>query len=407
MTPAFQTAARPVQSSLHGITMLWPGCEDSTPDGPLFSRVTDGHDPVGSALLDSITTTSIGAPWLPAWWEDEGVELGRCAFLDTETTGLQGGSGTYVFLIGIGYVEGGRFVVRQFFLRDLHEEKAMLVALNQLWSRFDTVITFNGRSFDVPLLSTRHIMQRMRSRIPVDRHLDLLWPARRLWSKRLPSSALSAIERDIFGAVRVGDIPGALIPTLYYQYLRHHDARSLTAVFEHNRRDITALAALALHLSQLADLAHDESRRHGVHPADLLALGRMATERGDTAHAVALYEQGLTGQLPPATMWAAYMDLAALYRRQGRFDDAAHVLRQVTASGTAASHLAAAQLAKYLEHRQRDAVAAHAVVVAALTALQLDNRRPQTGAIRADLEYRLRRLEKKVAAQATTGERER
>ena len=139
-------------------------------------------------------------------------DASRLLFLDTETTGLAGGTGTCAFLIGIGNVEGMKFVVRQFFLRDYPEEKAMLEALAEALEPCQGIVTFNGKTFDVPLLETRYALARMKS--PLDRliHFDALHPARRLWKLRLESCKLTDLEEAILGISREGDVPESPIP---------------------------------------------------------------------------------------------------------------------------------------------------------------------------------------------------
>jgi tetratricopeptide (TPR) repeat protein len=367
---------------------------------------------VGHVGLDAIGTTSVGEPWLPAWWDSHPVDLSRCAFLDTETTGLHGGAGTYVFLVGVGYVEQRQFVVQQFFLRDLHEERAMLTALNELWDRFDAVITFNGRSFDVPLLKTRHMLQRSRTRLPEHRHLDLLWPARRLWKDRLASCALTTIERDVFGAIRRDDVPGSLIPELYFRYVRSKDARTLRAVFEHNRRDITALAALAMHLARLGAGLPAGHGAAPTHPMDLAALGAIYAQQGNFARALEHYVQAVAAQLPSSLLWSVYLKMAAAYRAVGAHDEAVHLWEEIARCEADVSVIAAIELAKHLEHRRRDPEAARRITAAALEEVrQTTSHRTRGGhtdrvhsSVVQSLEHRLQRLEAKcrrVAAAAS------
>ncbi len=165
-------------------------------------------------------------------------DASRLVFLDTETTGLAGGTGTCAFLVGIGNVEGMKFVVRQFFLRDYPEEKAMLEALAEALEPCQGIVTFNGKTFDVPLLETRYALARMKS--PLDRliHFDALHPARRLWKLRLESCKLTDLEEAILGISREGDVPGSEIPAIYFDYLRTGDARGLQPVFYHNALDV-------------------------------------------------------------------------------------------------------------------------------------------------------------------------
>lgn len=180
-----------------------------------------------------------------------GLDQGRVVFLDTETTGLAGGSGTYAFLVGIGYFRAGNFIIQQYFMRDFHEERLLLIALQKVLSRFAGVVSYNGKCFDLPLLETRFICSRLANPLPDPIHLDLLFPSRRLWKRRLPDCRLGTVEREILGVRRTGDVPSWEIPLLYFNYLRSRDARPLVRVFDHNRQDILSLAALTGHVCEL------------------------------------------------------------------------------------------------------------------------------------------------------------
>ena len=158
----------------------------------------------------------------------------RWAFLDTETTGLAGGTGTYAFLIGVGRICDDGFRVRQFFLREYGEERSALWALREHLEQFDVLITYNGKSYDQPLLETRYQMTRQKPPFARMAHLDLLFGARRLWKLRLENCRLVQLEQQILGMFREGDLAGELIPYVYFEYLRSQDATRLVPIFHHN-----------------------------------------------------------------------------------------------------------------------------------------------------------------------------
>jgi len=199
----------------------------------------------------------------------EGFDLRRAVFLDTETTGLAGGAGTAAFLIGLGFVDGEHFRVRQYFMRDYHEEGALLHGLAEELRRFDLLVTFNGKMFDVPLLDARFRLNRGRFPLSDALHLDLLHPARRLWKARLESCRLQSLEAGLMGLRRTGDIPGEEIPQVYFDWVRRRDARMLARVFEHNRQDIVSLAALAVLACQWVEEGRAED------PRDVYSLARV------------------------------------------------------------------------------------------------------------------------------------
>ncbi len=376
------------------IQELWPDCCSEGPHGAIVARdvyyAPDhryGHLPIG-ALLEPFAQP----PRLIGGEDLLGMRFADALFLDTETTGLSGGTGTYVFLVGVARFVDGRLLLRQFFLRELHEERALLQALNEFAAGCTGLVTFNGKAFDLPLLNNRHIMQRSRSRLPDDLHLDLLWPARRIWSRRLTSCSLTSLERELLGVARQGDVPGALIPELYFRYLRGKDASPLTAVFEHNRRDVLALAALAGLLCGAALQPVDYIQ----HPVDLVALGRLFLRERDYGQAECCYDRALAGQLPRGERGWAWLGLAEVYRRTGRGETALPLLQVAARQGGPAGLEAAITLAKYLEHRARDFDAA-----AEMTAQALQSAGNQVRQ-RADLLSRMSRLQRKQARAAAT-----
>lgn len=179
---------------------------------------------------------------------------GRIVFLDLETTGLSGGTGTYAFLCGIGVTAGDFFNVVQFFLEGPAYEAEWLRAIDAIIPADSTIATYNGKAFDLPLLRTRHVLARSEpvwGRMP---HIDILHLARRFYKGHLPSCSLGSMERNVLGVRRSGeDIPGALIPEIYARYLRSRDAAPLAGVFYHNELDIASLAALYGHLARLLE----------------------------------------------------------------------------------------------------------------------------------------------------------
>ncbi|RMD94343.1 MAG: hypothetical protein D6814_14670 [Calditrichaeota bacterium] len=185
----------------------------------------------------------------------ERYDLRQALFIDTETTGLAGGAGTYVFLIGAGYVQGEHFVVEQMFLPQLGAEAAMLAHFETLLSAHQGLVSFNGKSYDVPLLTNRFIQQRMSPFVGMHEHLDLLHIARRLFANDFGDCSLGTLERQVLQVQRNGDIPGAEIPRIYMDYLRYGEADLLPAVLYHNRMDIVSMVALVIHLVEMARLA--------------------------------------------------------------------------------------------------------------------------------------------------------
>jgi uncharacterized protein YprB with RNaseH-like and TPR domain len=327
--------------------------------------------------------------------------LGGAAFVDVETTGLVGGTGTYVFLVGLGTFEDGAFHLRQFFLADLPGERAMLAAVAEALTGCRALVSFNGRQFDLPLLETRFTLSRLPALPPGLPHLDLLYPARRLYRRRLPSCRLVSLEEALLGLEREDDIPGWAIPALYFDYVRRGEAGPLRTVFRHNALDILSLVALLAHLGRT--VGEDPP----ADPDDCLALARWDESEGRLADAGRLYAAALHGGVDGEGRALALRRLARLYRRLGRWEDAARLWREEAESGVAPERRleALVELAKVEEHRSRDYAAAEALTRRALSLvdllIMLGGGRTMPLLSREALEHRLWRLRGRQGASQT------
>lgn len=195
----------------------------------------------------------------------KGEDISKLLFLDTETTGLSGGTGTLAFLIGLGYFSDEGFILKQFISRDPTEESAMLLEIANLVNNFTGIVTFNGKSFDIPLLNTRYIINRLQRPFDSLAHLDLLYLSRKLWKNRLQSRALQDLEQEILQIPRKQDeVPGWMIPQIYFDYLRSGDPEPLKGVIYHNGMDIVSLAALFIYVSQSFETITTVDRFHPV-----------------------------------------------------------------------------------------------------------------------------------------------
>lgn len=291
----------------------------------------------------------------------------RVAYLDTETTGLAGGTGTCAFLVGVGISDGASFTVRQFFLRDYPEEKAMLTALVDLLQPCEALVTFNGKTFDVPLLETRYALSRLRSPLSRLAHLDLLHPARRLWKLRLESCKLKTLESAILGIDRQGDVDGADIPGIYFDYLRSGDARGLQPVFFHNALDIITLAALAVEMSAILTDAGEATLKSAV---DLFSLSRIYERSGVVEQSATVCRRALQQGLPQEMEAQALWQLAAQHKRQKRHEQAMELWMELTQRESELVLAAFEELAICYEHRLRDHQRAIEVTSAALDRLR-------------------------------------
>jgi uncharacterized protein YprB with RNaseH-like and TPR domain len=241
-----------------------------------------GLEIVGRGACDPLLLAHLGLKGeAPGRWQD-------VLWLDTETTGLAGGTGTYVFLLGIAYFCEGELVLRQHLLHDIGQERAFVEAVQNEIERFRACASYNGKTFDLPLLRTRWVMT-LRSEITVDEsHLDLLHPARRLWRDRYGSTGLKQLEESLFDEGRINDIPGALIPDAYFHYLRKRDPKIIAPVLEHNAKDIVSLVRVADRVA-VAVLAARSGRAPDHAPA-AYALARSFERTGELDAAFACYE---------------------------------------------------------------------------------------------------------------------
>jgi uncharacterized protein len=291
-------------------------------------------------LLDLISNGAIPASHPTKW-----------AFLDTETTGLAGGTGTYAFLVGVGSIDEGGFRVRQFFMRDYGEEASQLHALAAYLEPFDVLITYNGKTYDQPLLETRFRMARARHPFTRMEHLDLLFGARRLWKLRMESCRLTNLESEILGIVREGDVPGSLIPYLYFEYVRTRHASRLVPVFHHNVMDIVSLACL----TAIVPEAHRAPERMAIrHGSDLIGVARWLLQADRRDEALGLLKRAVDLGLPDNLLFRTMLDIGLLHKKMANEPAALTMFAELTESPNPCRLRAFEELAKYYEHRERN-----------------------------------------------------
>jgi uncharacterized protein len=326
-------------------------------------------------------------------------DASRLVFLDTETTGLAGGTGTCAFLIGLGAVEGTQFVVRQFFLRDYPEEGAILAALAELLEPFEGIVTFNGKTFDLPLLETRYALARMKSPFAHLLHLDLLHPARRMWKLRLASCKLGRLESEVLGVHREGDVEGSEIPGIYFDYLRTGNARGLQPVFYHNALDIISLACLTVEMADVigahvsaGQCTQRTQRVKATSSIDLLSLSRIFERSGARDLSLSTCRQALEAGLPQDIETQALCQLASQHKRRGEYERAAEIWSEVTRREEPSAIRAFEELAIHYEHRVRDAETALDYTMRAMGRLATG---PGDGQ-HYKFSHRMKRLRKKV-----------
>ncbi len=336
-------------------------------------RLTYRRETVSSVDFSAATAAAEAATELFLLSPGSGPEL--LAFMDIETTGLSGGAGNPAFLVGVGRLREGRLWIEQFFLADFPGEPEFLGCLNSVLDENLVFVTYNGKSFDTNILKTRFLMSGMRKEFP--RQIDLLYPARRLWKRVLASCSLGTVEKRVLGIGRELDVPGSLIPDIYFEYLRSGDPDLLEPVFHHHLYDIETLARLLFHMESIfarPDLAGfvDES-----------AFGEMLLQRGRPAGETVLASAFERGNR------RAGKHLSIHLKRTGRIGEAVSIWRAMYSAGP--DLFAGIELAKYTEHRLKRYPEAIDIVSNLLSM-------PHSPVIRGELRHRLERLRTKLSA---------
>jgi len=277
-------------------------------------------------------------------------------FLDTETTGLAGGTGTYAFLIGLAWWDAGGLQVEQLFMRDFAEEHSVLCQLAGRLAERPVLVTFNGKTFDWPLLENRFRMTRSIAVPSLAAHLDLLHPARALWKFRLRTVRLTDLEREVLnpaqlGWHRQGDVSSKFIPQFYFDYLRGGPPEPLLGVARHNQMDLRGLAALFGKINAL--LAEETNPDKEVHGLDLFGLSKFLHRRGDKGRAQVACAQAVDLGLPVEFHSQAQYDLALMAKRKGEHHRAAEIWHEILADSGDAIHVCE-QLAIHYELRAKN-----------------------------------------------------
>jgi len=314
-------------------------------------------------------------------------------FIDLETTGLAGGAGTYAFLVGCAWFDGGRFRIRQFFLSSFTAERALLEAVGEVADSAGTVVSYNGKSFDLPLIETRFVLHRLETPFAGMPHIDMLHPARRMWRGVDAACRLSTLEESLCGYVREGDVAGFEIPARYFHYVHAGDARPLAAVFEHNRLDLLSLALVTARAAQLLDEGAAGART----AREALGMGRLYERGGMMPDAKSCFARATELEEDDEDVIAeALRAYAIVSRRLRQYDDAAAAWRRVLGLPVCPRPIvreASEALAVHLEHRRRDLRSARDFAVRLLGVDESVTRRQAA-------EYRLARLDRKMACRA-------
>jgi len=322
--------------------------------------------------------------------KDCAFDIEKALFLDTETTGLSGGVGTVAFLVGLGWIKDGVFHLKQILMKDYASESMLIEEMERTSAGFERTVSFNGRTFDLPLIETRCTMNRRRTPYAKMECIDLLAPARRLWKRRLGSVRLANLEEKILGHGREDDLPGSEAPQRFFDYLKTGDFALLEEVIDHNRQDILSMGELLAEICEAFG-----SPRKLKETADLFSLGLALGKQGEKDEAEALYRMaaqpktitGIQALSESGYRALANRELDRLLRRQGRTEERLELLRHMCSSREGALY-AHTELAKIYEHQHKDYRAALRAAKQALACAKTEDER-------TDAQKRIDRIVKK------------
>jgi len=314
----------------------------------------------------------------------------RLLFFDTETTGL-GGAGTVAFLIGFGSLKGGGFQVRQYFLPDFPDEEAMLEAVRAEIKPETILVSYNGRAFDIPILTDRMIIQRVERNLEVADHIDLLHTVRRMYRRRLKSCTLSNIEQNILDYYREDDIPGYLVPSIYFDWLATDNTAQLGGIVEHNLNDIISLYFIMNHIASI----REEPSGKISEPDDILSLARILERRREHEDVCRMLED--FDDISHSYGRYDILFLQSLsYKKSGDYERAVALWQEISAGGVDESFWSSIELAKYYEHKAGDFQRALEYTLMARSVC------PPRITVKSDVQKRVKRLNRKISRRQSS-----
>lgn len=333
------------------------------------------------------------------WWNPS--DISKIIFFDLETTGLAGGAGTWPFLCGIGWYEENSFVVEQYFMEDYPYEGIMLRGLTEKMKKAEALVTFNGKTFDVPLLKTRLIFNRMRLNLEIP-HIDLLHPSRRLWRGVFPDCSLGSIEENFFGLKRARDIDSSLIPMIYFNYVRGRRREMMLPVFDHNVQDVATLGSLLLFFCRAINSPMTSLLKS---PKAFFGLGRWLLKLGRREQATECFDHALNAAREPELRERLLWHTGMMHKKMESWESALEAWERLMKESMQRRIDAAVEIAKYYEHRVKQPDRAREIIIMAVHGDKISEELREylegpscagESRLTPGLEKRLRRLEKKI-----------
>ena len=407
-TPAAQAVQLPASSFELPASSFLPGEEVHTPFGPAWVRTARYPLAERPDLAEWPTVQPAALAALDR--NDALLRLApaQVAFIDTETTGLSLGAGTYTFLIGVGTFEDDAFVVRQFFMRNPAEERAQLHLVADALGRCNGIVSFNGRGFDMPLINNRFVLAALPPPLAGAPHLDLLPPARRLWKARWGSCSLGNLERNVLAFRRTAeDVPGYLIPDIYRQYYHTGVATAMLAhVFYHNLEDIASMVVLGARMARFFRRESLVERLSDLHPLECWSLGRCYDSLDWVDASIAAYRAAQDRAPGDPLVAQVLRELGYLYKRLERRDEAAGVWEDWIGTVAGDDLTPYVELAKHHEWHTLDLAAARGWAAWALRIAEGWQPGPARTEAVADLRHRFERVERKLGGTAVADDAE-
>jgi uncharacterized protein YprB with RNaseH-like and TPR domain len=323
---------------------------------------------------------------------DSSFNINECIFIDTETTGLSQSAGTFAFMVGVGIIKEDSLLIRQYFLRNPGEEAAMLLDLSNFIENYKVLVSYNGISFDIPILINRYILYRMPHDLRTKKQLDLLKYSRSIWRYQFEDRSLKSIESKVLSYQRTSEeVPGWMAPEIYRDFLKTGNYSQIQGVFYHNAMDVVSLAALVIKIDHVLSTSSDYEEQY-----DTLnfALAKLYDKNNERNIAVEIYEKAIIqNNIPHEIKIKAILSLSKIYKRENKYSEAVSLWEKAVEMENIDSMV---ELAKHYEHRERNI--SKAIYYTNLSKQTLDKQEPdiKIQSINKDLHHRLQRLYNKL-----------